>query len=716
MKTMKRLLAVTLCLVMLLGVAGGLLPAASAVEYKAGDIVEFGRYPQTRETNTTIINNLNKACNENMWKNCGYYSGTATDDDYTDTTPKNDDYSYFGKMTDKTIMQYAQLAGYIGIRIKSLRPYNTVLKDGLTQWSNQDENGYAQGNVYWFKIEPLKWRVLNEEGMMICTSVIDSQPFNEIVYGADTWYSEDGAYNPGFWTNSGHSDAYVATNFINSTLRTWLNNFFYNLAFNDTEKAKLSTSVHYYTTNYTVNKNEVFWLDYSNSAYDSRSFLRSDKVVLPTYDEISQLGTQSRYGVPTDYAKCQGLYMQGSYGRYWLCNGYDNPKRGTVKLVQANGNISGGDAMTLAWSTSVGIRPVVQMKTFYLSYSVNVVSGAVAKTKQWGNGEITLDPPAAEKLYNPGYELIGWSTTQNATTAQYQAGDTFDLTTDTYMYPVWKKQTVYTLTYDANGGSDAPAAQTDAKSVIIPQQEPTWAGHKFLYWNKKADGSDTTKYKAGWTYEFNGVNGKLYAIWETIQYTLTYNANGGTGAPAAQVGTTSVKISTQKPTLANNTFKGWNVKQDGSGKMYQANDDYYFNGANGTLFAIWEKTPVTPSNPTSAAALSVGAGRTVDYKTTVTVVARATGVPAGYFVAIYDGNTQLAKGDNTTAQYTADKMTAGKTFTAKVVDANGAVQKDGSGGDLAKNVEVGVKTGFFAKLAAFFRTIFGLLPKITIQP
>lgn len=85
-------------------------------------------------------------------------------------------------------------------------------------------------------------------------------------------------------------------------------------------------------------------------------------------------------------------------------------------------------------------------------------------------------------------------------------------------------------------------------------------------------------------------------------------------------------------------------------------------------------------------------------------------------IAIYDGNTQLAKGDNTTARYTADKMTAGRTFTAKVIDANGAVQKDGSGADLAKNVEIGVKTGFFAKIAAFFRAIFGLLPMISIQP
>ena len=199
--------------------------------------------------------------------------------------------------------------------------------------------------------------------------------------------------------------------------------------------------------------------------------------------------------------------------------------------------------------------------------------------------------------------------------------------------------------------------------------------------------------------------------------TLTYDANGGTGAPEPVSANGEITLSAVVPTYNGCTFKGWSVRKGGTTAQYQPGDPFTMGGsANTVLYAVWEKNSVTPSNPTASAVLTVGAGRTVDYKSTVTVVARATGVPAGYFVAIYDGDTQLVKGDNTTAQYTANKMTAGKTFTAKVVDANGAVQKDGSGADLAKNVEVGVKTGFFAKIAAFFRGIFGLLPKITIQP
>ena len=42
----------------------------------------------------------------------------------------------------------------------------------------------------------------------------------------------------------------------------------------------------------------------------------------------------------------------------------------------------------------------------------------------------------------------------------------------------------------------------------------------------------------------------------------------------------------------------------------------------------------------------------------------------------------------------------------KVVDENGNVQKGADGNDLAANVEIKVKTGFFNIIIAFFRKLF----------
>ncbi|MBR3621147.1 MAG: hypothetical protein IKN56_06530, partial [Clostridia bacterium] len=120
--------------------------------------------------------------------------------------------------------------------------------------------------------------------------------------------------------------------------------------------------------------------------------------------------------------------------------------------------------------------------------------------------------------------------------------------------------------------------------------------------------------------------------------------------------------------------------------------------------------------PTAGARLNVKASQTVDYRSNVTVTATATGVPEGYYLAIYDGAALKSKGSNTKVIFKAGEMTSGKSFTVKVIDSNKTVQKDSSGAELAANCEVKVKTGFFDKIIAFFRGLFGLLPSVEVKP
>ena len=116
------------------------------------------------------------------------------------------------------------------------------------------------------------------------------------------------------------------------------------------------------------------------------------------------------------------------------------------------------------------------------------------------------------------------------------------------------------------------------------------------------------------------------------------------------------------------------------------------------------------------AKLNVKSSATVDYRATVTVTATASGVPSGYYLAVYEGNTLKQKGDNKSVSFNAGEMTADKTFTVKIIDSKNAVQKDSNGNAHQKNVEVKVKQGFFDKLIAFFKGLFGSLPKVEIKP
>ncbi len=101
----------------------------------------------------------------------------------------------------------------------------------------------------------------------------------------------------------------------------------------------------------------------------------------------------------------------------------------------------------------------------------------------------------------------------------------------------------------------------------------------------------------------------------------------------------------------------------------------------------------------------------------VTVVAKASNIPDGYILAIYDGGSKPAAiGDSTSVTYEMSELVAqNKTLTVKVIDASGKVQKDGSGKELSAKIEIKVKTGFFDLIIAFFKKLFGA-NKVTIKP
>lgn len=74
-----------------------------------------------------------------------------------------------------------------------------------------------------------------------------------------------------------------------------------------------------------------------------------------------------------------------------------------------------------------------------------------------------------------------------------------------------------------------------------------------------------------------------------VKYTITFNANGGTGAPAAQTKThgTNLTLTTAKPTRDGYDFVCWNTNSAGTGTKYNPGGIYSANAAV-TLYAIWE--------------------------------------------------------------------------------------------------------------------------------
>lgn len=143
----------------------------------------------------------------------------------------------------------------------------------------------------------------------------------------------------------------------------------------------------------------------------------------------------------------------------------------------------------------------------------------------------------------------------------------------------------YTVTYDANGGTGAPDTQEKEEDVnlVLSNTVPTRDGCTFKGWNTAADGSGDS-YAAGATYTANAA-ATLYAQW---YYPVTYNANGGTGAPDTQEKKVDVDIvlSSTEPTRDDYRFTGWNTATDGSGDSYAPGATYTTNAAL-NLYAQW---------------------------------------------------------------------------------------------------------------------------------
>ena len=157
-------------------------------------------------------------------------------------------------------------------------------------------------------------------------------------------------------------------------------------------------------------------------------------------------------------------------------------------------------------------------------------------------------------------------------------------------------------------------------------------------------------------------------------------------------------------------FCGW---FDGETKL-SGSANYAFDVTkNVSLTAKFEKN--ASENPTQDSTLSVPSSATVSYRSKVTITVTADKVPSGFFVALYEGETQIAKGDNNAVSHNAGQMKTGKTYTARIVDANGSVQSN-TEGKLEKTFTITVKTGFFDKVKAFFQSLFGLLPKVELKP
>ena len=237
-------------------------------------------------------------------------------------------------------------------------------------------------------------------------------------------------------------------------------------------------------------------------------------------------------------------------------------------------------------------------------------SGSISAGSQKYGAAFTL---TSSTYTRTGYTQTGWSLDTEDGTAEYSIGQSFpagsSFSKSCTLYPTWTANK-YTITLNANGGAFSDGATTWASpsdpSVTYMSSNyysvnwllPIRTGYRFLGWYTSASGGTKIYNSDGvcvpgtsywnssnqWIYAGNAT---FYAHWEKIEYTISFDANGGTVNPASQViGYPNGKYdSLPTPINSGKKFTGWFVDIGNNGPI-NLGKEYKYPSSSGLTVAF----------------------------------------------------------------------------------------------------------------------------------
>ena len=214
---------------------------------------------------------------------------------------------------------------------------------------------------------------------------------------------------------------------------------------------------------------------------------------------------------------------------------------------------------TITYSDNSGdVKTITISNPYTVSYNANGGSGAPGSQRKVTGINITLSSTTPTRT---GYAFNGWNTASNGSGTNYAKGATYSANASATLYAKWTANK-YTVTLNRQSGSGGSSSvQATYGSAMPSATMPTRVGYTFNGYFDATSGG--TKY-----YNANGSSAKnwdktaaatLYAQWNLVNYTITYNLNGGnvsTANPASYNVTTNT-FTLNNPTRAGYTFAGW---------------------------------------------------------------------------------------------------------------------------------------------------------------
>lgn len=187
---------------------------------REGDYIYFGYWPQTLERDENVVAKLNEIAG-------------------TPPLPRDKENPYNWESHEGTTYMWQKIVIYNGTKYLGVQMNDYRASGVYALRSYIMKNGYFTFEVYWFKYEPIKWRILTTSGnsaFIMSDIALDSfsiQPDRKSE-NRDGLFAE---YN----NSTGVPDGTYANNWEYCFLRQWLNETFYNEVFNDLQKEIIKT-------------------------------------------------------------------------------------------------------------------------------------------------------------------------------------------------------------------------------------------------------------------------------------------------------------------------------------------------------------------------------------------------------------------------------------------------------------------------------------------
>ncbi len=239
----------------------------------------------------------------------------------------------------------------------------------------------------------------------------------------------------------------------------------------------------------------------------------------------------------------------------------------TGTVTNNEGTVSGGD---FSGATLSGM--------LVITFNPNNGEPIITQNVNWSKDGAALILPTPAPI-KEGHTLEGWYYDNGGTETKW------DFDTDKVKYTMtflaqWKDKNspvTYTLSYDANGGTGAPAAESKTNKngsadFIISSAAPKREGYTFIGWADSVNAA-TAIYKANDPIQLhkNGNAEKtIYAVWKPGIYTVTLHANGGAIASGKDITSYTYGAGATLPTenditREGYTFDGWYADSSFSG-------------------------------------------------------------------------------------------------------------------------------------------------------